>query len=292
MIVKARKRICLLTLVSLSLFSASLASGYVTPARCLSGPEGLTPGGESRVPRSRRGRGFETHREMIEKIMSVSSGARIKVDPGGFGNITVTGWDPEELKLVAEKETMAVTQEEARALASQVQILIEGGGGAVQIRAEGPKRRDKRSWSVSFQLFVPRRSDLDLRTKFGRISIENIHGDVSFTTEFGDLALSRVSGTVVGQTQFGKVDVELSGERWEGERLDVATKFGGVTAHLSKSYSAELETGTSFGSLEVDFPITIQGRVGNEKRIKARLGVGGAPIRLVTDFGDVSIKAR
>jgi hypothetical protein len=240
----------------------------------------------------RNGIKLKTYRETIEKIVPASSGTLIKVDPGSFGGITVTGWDREEIKLVAQKKAAAITDEEARELASQVQIVTEEKSRTIDIHAEGPEKQEDTFWSVCFDLLVPRRSNLDLRTAFGGISIEEVSGDMRFTTKFGGLALSKVSGTVVGQTHFGGVDLELDGDRWEGERLDVTTKFGGITARLPKDYSATLEVGTSFGSLDSDFPITVQGRLGWAKRIKASLGSGGAPIRLVTEFGGISIKER
>jgi len=240
----------------------------------------------------RNGVELEIFRETVEKTVAATSGARIKVDPDEFGGIMITGWDREEVKLVAKKKAAAITQDEARDIASKVQIIAEARGGAVDIRAEGPRRHEDTFWSVSFELFVPKRSDLDLRAKFGGISIEEVSGDIRFNTEFGGIDLSRVSGSVVGETKFGGVTVELEGDQWNGERLDVSTKFGGITARIPRGYSAELEMGTSFGSLNVDFPITVQGRIRNTKEIKTQIGFGGAPIRLVTEFGGVSIKER
>jgi hypothetical protein len=241
---------------------------------------------------TKNGRELETFRETVERVVPVTRGARIKIDPNEFGGITVSGWDRNEMKMIAKKKTAALTYDEARALAGRVQINIQGGGGAVEIRAQGPRRHDDEFWQVSFELFVPKRADLDLYTKFGGISIEDVSGDLRFTTEFGGVDLSRVSGTVIGQTKFGGVDIELEGDRWEGERLDVSTEFGGVTLRLPQGYSADLETGTSFGSVDVGFPVSIQGRIGDMKRIRTQLGAGGAPIRVITKFGGVSIKER
>lgn len=81
--------------------------------------------------------------------------------------------------------------------------------------------------------------------------------------------------------------MELAGNAWEGEGLDVETRNGGVKLEIPENYSAELETGTVNGRIRVDFPVTAQGRIDQE--IRAILGSGGAPVRVRTTNGGVKV---
>jgi hypothetical protein len=79
----------------------------------------------------------------------------------------------------------------------------------------------------------------------------------------------------------------LSGDRWRGTGLDLRTSNGGVHLYLPTNYSANLETGTTNGSLSLGFPITVRGDIG--RHVSTQLGGGGAMIRAMTTNGGVSI---
>ncbi len=59
---------------------------------------------------------------------------------------------------------------------------------------------------------------------------------------------------------------------------------------LSEHYSADLVARTVNGGFEIDLPVQVQGKIG--RKLETRLGSGGAPIRVVTTNGGVSIQAR
>jgi DUF4097 and DUF4098 domain-containing protein YvlB len=93
---------------------------------------------------------------------------------------------------------------------------------------------------------------------------------------------------VRGSTTNGGLVIELTGDRWEGESLDVSTTNGGVIMTLPENYSANLQTGTVNGSVSVDFPVTVQGRI--NKQIAVNLGSGGAMVKAMTTNGGVHLK--
>ena len=119
---------------------------------------------------------------------------------------------------------------------------------------------------------------LSLKTTNGGISIRDVDGTVEFRTVNGGVKLTNMAGDVKGRTSNGGVDVDLEGPGWRGEGLDVETSNGGVHLRIPEQYSAHLETGTVNGGLNIDFPVTVQGRV--DRQISADLGSGGAPIRV------------
>lgn len=139
-----------------------------------------------------------------------------------------------------------------------------------------------------FILFAPWRSDLSLETYNGGISISDISGRIEFTGHNGGVSLKRVAGSVRGGTTNGGLSVELAGDRWDGETLDVKTTNGGIVVAVPENYSAHLEAGTVNGSLSIDFPVTVQGRITRE--LAVNLGAGGPTVRAMTTNGGVRIK--
>ena len=221
------------------------------------------------------------------KEQTLPGGGAITVDGKQNGGISIKGWDRNEVLVRAKVETRAPTQSEADALAQQVRIDTAG----MNILAEGPQSRDDYQWYVSFEVFVPRRSDLSLTAHNGGISISDVGGKINFETMNGGVSLRRVSGAVTGSTTNGGVHVELAGARWEGEMLSVTTTNGGVNLLLPENYSAHIETSTVNGNVASEFPLNVQmterGRL--PKQISVDVGSGGPTIRATTTNGGVHL---
>ncbi|MCU1263892.1 MAG: hypothetical protein JWM21_210 [Acidobacteria bacterium] len=225
---------------------------------------------------------LQNHCEIREQTLPV--GGMITVDAGRNGGVSVKGWDKGEILVRSRVQTAAPTQAEAEELAKQVRIDT----GGLRIHSSGPADQRDFNWSVSYEIFVPRRSDLSLESHNGGISISDVNGKMEFSAMNGGVSLRRVGGNVHGSTTNGGVAVELSGDRWDGEELDVKTTNGGVSMSVPENYSAHLETGTVNGNVSVDFPVTVQGRI--TKELSVNLGSGGPTVRAMTTNGGIRLK--
>lgn len=225
-----------------------------------------------------------SHCEIREETLA--GGNPLDLDASPNGGIRVRGWDRSDVLLRVRIVGYADTEEQARQMASQVQI--ETGGG--RIRARGPRRTEDGHWSASFELNVPQQSQLTLRTINGGISVNELQGTVDFSARNGGVRLENVGGDIRGATTNGGLSIDLTGDRWNGSGLDVETRNGGVNLRLPEGYSAELETGTTNGRLRVDFPVTVHGLV--DRQLHTTLGAGGPKIRVMTHNGGVSIRRR
>ena len=222
------------------------------------------------------------------EVREISLGAlrSIEVDSGQNGGISVEGWDRSDVLIQVKVAAHAGSDAEAADLVSQVSILTDG-----VIRASGPPKRSRhQSWWASFRVSAPRQSDLNLEANNGGISVDGIDGWVRFDTTNGGVELSDMAGDVRGETTNGGVRVRLSGSTWEGEGLDVETTNGGVRLLVPEDYNARLETGTTNGGLEIDFPVTIQGKISRD--LEVDLGSGGPTIRVMTTNGGVRVDRR
>lgn len=223
------------------------------------------------------------HCEIKEQTLP-ASGETVTIDGRQNGGVSVKGWDQNQILVKARIQTAAPTQAEADELARQINIETAG----TKIFANGPENRRNYQWSVSYEVFVPRRSNLSLAAHNGGIAIADVNGNLEFHALNGGVVLRRVGGNVQGSTTNGGLVIELGGDRWDGEALDVTTTNGGITMTVPENYSAHLETGTVNGGISVDFPVTVQGRI--TKELAVNLGSGGATVRAMTTNGGVRIK--
>jgi DUF4097 and DUF4098 domain-containing protein YvlB len=230
--------------------------------------------------------GDRAGRCLIKEQTIASTGGIITVDGKMNGGVSVKGWDRNEILVRAKIQTWADTEAEAQALAGQIQV--ETGGA--NIHAEGPENEDRRGWAVSYEIYTPRNSNLSLKAHNGGISIADIRGQIEFDTMNGGVTLRQLAGNVKGQTTNGGLSIELAGNGWDGQGLDVRTMNGGVNLSIPENYSAHLEAGTVNGGLRTDYPITVQGEI--KRELSVNLGGGGQTIRATTTNGGVSIKRK
>jgi DUF4097 and DUF4098 domain-containing protein YvlB len=209
--------------------------------------------------------------------------ARIGVDAEPNGGIKVEGWDRNEVRIRAKVTANARSEEDARALASEVRIEM-----GPTIHAEGPESGRRSHWSVSYEISVPRRSGLSLRSHNGGISVADVDGDIHFETTNGGVSLSGLAGNVSGRTTNGGLTVRLAGTEWKGEGLQAQTTNGGVTVAVPDGYNAHLEASTVNGGLNIDFPVTVQGNL--RRNLSVDLGRGGRPIQISTTNGGVNVR--
>jgi len=213
------------------------------------------------------------------------SGA-VNVDAGPNGGISVVGWDRDSVDVLITVKARAETEDAARELIAEVRVVASGG----TLRATGPASRRNASWWVTYDLSVPRRTDLTLETVNGPVSVEDVRGVMRLETSNGPITLANVGGDVRARLDNGPLTVSLAGTEWAGEGLDASTTNGPIVLRVPEGYNAELETGTVNGPMSFSFPITVQGRFGGgNQRIHTTLGRGGRPIRVVTTNGPAVI---
>lgn len=214
--------------------------------------------------------------------LTMPAGGALSVDAGQNGSIRVTGESRRDVQVRATIHAWAYDEAEAERIASAVNVRSDG-----VLRAEGPDQRGRAGWSVNYEVLTPRDIDLDLETHNGSIAIARVRGELAFEARNGSIELDGVAGNVRGRTTNGGIEAELTGDTWQGTGLDLETTNGGVRLRIPENYSARLETGTVNGGIDIDFPVTVQGRLGRE--FSTTLGGGGPLVRAETTNGQVRI---
>ena len=211
-------------------------------------------------------------------------GATVAVDAAPNGGIQVNGGPRGDVLVEAKVIATAESEARAREIASSVRV----DATSAKVSAEGPSGLGRREgWSVSYRLSVPTQTSLSLRSTNGGISISDVEGQIEFRTVNGGVKLMNLAGDVSGRTSNGGVDVDLNGATWVGAGLNVETSNGGVRLRIPEQYSAHLEVGTVNGGFDIDFPLTVQGRV--DREISATIGAGGPLIRVRTNNGGLKV---
>jgi len=101
----------------------------------------------------------------------------------------------------------------------------------------------KKSLSISFKVFAPKKISSKLKTSGGSISLKNLSGSQDFTTSGGSLHVDNLSGEVKGRTSGGSIHVANS-----KDDINLTTSGGSIYAENS---SGNLRLSTSGGSINL-----------------------------------------
>lgn len=235
-----------------------------------------------------RDAGRHSDREVFCEVrdLNESGASRLEVIDNANGSISVTGSSRRDIGVQARLIATAESESDARSLARDVSITLENG----RLRATGPERERRRSWSVSYRIEVPSAFDVTLETSNGSLAVEGVKGRIDAESSNGSVRLNDLGGRVNARTSNGSTHVTLTGRRWDGDGLTVVTSNGSARLDVPDGYNAHLVAGTNNGSLNLDIPVTVQGRV--SKRIDTTLGSGGATIEVRTSNGSLRIGRR
>lgn len=214
------------------------------------------------------------------------SGRSLVIDPDVNGGVEVVGWDKDSISVATLVQASAATVEDAQALAREVRTEISAG----TIRVTGPSSGHRQSWSGQLILRVPRKTDISAESTNGPISVEGVTGTIDLRAQNGPVSLSDVAGDVRARVQNGPLSVTLTGSKWDGRGLDAESINGPVDLALPENYNAELETGTVNGPYDLAMPLTVTLKGNIRDRIHSTLGKGGAPVRVVTTNGPLTIR--
>jgi hypothetical protein len=216
--------------------------------------------------------------EIRENTIAASS---LTIDGHQNGGITIRGADRSDILVRAMVQALGDTDSQASTTGAQV--IVHTSGGAIQ--SDGP--RDS-SWSVSYEIFIPRHTSLGLKTRNGGVTISGVESNIEFHSVNGGITLKDVGGYIHGETVNGGVSVNLDSAAWNGQGMDVSTSNGGVSMKVPERFSALLDIGTINGGMSLHLPNAQPVRRG-ETHLSLTLGTGGPLIRVRTHNGGVSI---
>jgi len=188
-------------------------------------------------------------------------------------------------------------------------IELESDYGDVSLREARAERLTCKTSSGNVTLEAAEAEALELSTDYGNVHASRAIGDLRAHSDSGDVRLHGVRGSIVADSDYGTVEVdgELSGLRAKSGSGDVrvraeeksradsgwtlASDYGTVVLRAPEGFGCVLDAKTDYGSVECDFPITIEaGKKKGEGRLKGTVGSGGGTVKLSSGSGNVALK--
>ncbi len=187
------------------------------------------------------GWGQAKYERTVQRQAPLAAGSTLIAETS-FGSVTITGADVTECSVIARICGRAPTEEEAQLLAEQVKIELEVVSSTMTVKAYKPPKKNKRSISISYDIIVPKQTNIECASSYGAIELANINGQARGKTSSGSINAKNIEGSVNLDTSYGHVNCR----NITGDNLTVKSSSGSITAEIIKG-SAQLTT--SYGPI-------------------------------------------
>ncbi len=240
--------------------------------------------------------------ETFKKTIPVESATLLSIENRN-GSIKVLTWDKDEIGITAHKQVRAGSREEAIELMEQLQIGIEVHDDEIEVLTEYPdKRRGKKggffswlmgnslstSYSVSYEIKVPEKFDINARSTNGRVEALDCNGRIRLETTNGKVIAENISGSVRCSTTNGSINASLV-EVNESEEMNFSSTNGSISVYLPEEINADIKARTTNGSINCNLNVTEQ-YSRSKKKFDAIINDGGTYIYLKTTNGSIHIR--
>jgi DUF4097 and DUF4098 domain-containing protein YvlB len=242
------------------------------------------------------------------------------------GEVVVSGWSRNQVKVFGTSERGQI---HLGATPSHIEIgdrTTRGRRGDTRVEVSVPEGTRITVSGQSTDISVRGvNGEVEVATMNGDVIIDNASSRVEFNSVSGDVQISRVQGDLRGEAMSGEIDVtdvtglvdvesvsgdltlrnvrsrsvraesvsgsvEFDGRTEKGGRYDFASHSGDVRLLLPPALGAMISVETFSGTIDSDFPITLQPGQRHGKQFEFQVGDGGARIDATSFSGGIYIQ--
>lgn len=202
------------------------------------------------------------------------------------GAIEVEPAEGAEIQVRAEKVAKAATEEAARQMLEEIEIVVTQTGDRVRLETKYPKGWN-RGGEVKYWVKVPSTVAVHVENTNGRIALANLRGLVDASTTNGGVSGRDLLGPVRASTTNGGVDIVVGAVHPEG--IELSTTNGGVSLRLPGSAKADISARCTNGGISAD-GLTMEVTESSRRRLEGRMNGGGPRVRLETTNGGIRVR--
>lgn len=181
-----------------------------------------------------------------------------------FGEVHISAGSGNTVTAVVKVTARERSEAAAKKLAEAARVEIKGSGDRVTVRVALPEKMkgdEDRGIEIDVRVTLPSASVLDLRSKFGAVTVTGVKGSVKVETDFGEVKIKECANldltSSFGEISLGGITGTMSVESKMGE-----IKAYGVPGGKIKSSYGEIEVTRPSGPIDINSSmgeITVKG---------------------------------
>jgi len=241
-----------------------------------------------------------TARETFQKSVNFLEGGYLSLSNSN-GDVEIISWDKDEVEIVAYKEVRAEDRETAEKLLERLEIDIRESENEIAVETYYPKGSSGKgffgwlfgkggtSFSVQYEIKVPKNTDLNIYTSNGEVQVEEISGRLRLESTNGKIVARDISGLTRCKTTNGSIRVEFD-EVGEGDEMVFKTTNGSIKLYLPEDYGADdVDLKTTNGHIISDFSMTGNSSRKSKKRFRGAISEGNRELSCLTTNGSIHL---
>lgn len=241
--------------------------------------------------------GAAEQHEMIDRTFDVHPGSRLTLDNVN-GRVTISSWDQPRIRVHADKSASGWDSNDVRTALREMRVDIQGHADGVSVKTTEPDKDfglldlffgHHINRSVTYEITVPRMTNLDVETINGRISVSEVTGALKVETTNGKIEMVRCAGTVNAETTNGGIQAELLSVT-PGKPMAFETTNGHITIFVPRTLSTDVDASTTNGRISTDLAVAT--KTFDHNTLRGTVNGGGGMLRLRTTNGGIDIKTR
>jgi hypothetical protein len=193
---------------------------------------------------------FGSIEDRVTESFPVGSGGTLAIE-SDIGSIEVRGEKIDSVEVEIIREVRTTSEEKANEILKNIDIQFSHKENDVSIKAEYKKKNLSGFWNnigrhlrMRFIIAVPYEYNVDLYTKGGSITVENLLGQVSANTSGGSLQFDKIEGNIEGNTSGGSISIGVV-----TGHSNIHTSGGSI--HIKRA-QGPVDAETSGGSITVE----------------------------------------
>lgn len=236
------------------------------------------------------------------KTYTISGKPDLRVETSD-ANLRVDTWDQKTIEVHVSSKRYKIGE-------GGIKVLEHQNGDRVEIEVRYPHHVFNvqiGSSRVDVEIHMPREGRVDLHTGDGFIELANFKGDMELESGDGHQEINSVDGNLRARTgdghirasgRFDSLDLNTGDGRIEARVLSgsamasgwtIQTGDGSVSLQLPSNFAADLDLHTSDGHINVDLPVTVEGRMG-DRNVRGKINGGGKLLTVHTGDGSITIE--
>ena len=156
----------------------------------------------------------------INEIYEMTHAGELHLD-NKYGNITINGWEENDISIKIDIKVTNKKKENAKALLDRIVANIKTANDFVSITSEisekntslfsryfnkvNPFDFDKSNVEINYTIYLPINAEIDITNKFGDVIIDNWTGKLKANVEHGDLWINDAINNARIDMKFGKL---------------------------------------------------------------------------------------
>lgn len=176
--------------------------------------------------------------------------------------------------------------EDARAHLDELVVNVTERGNEVFVQTVQPGETHGRSYTVSYQIRLPRHWSITVGHVNGAVAIDSTSGNIMLNLVNGDLVLRETAGNLDLGITNGQANCQTVLPK--SGSIRIRTTNGAIYLGIPQTTSAQLSANVTNGNIRIS-RLALQNSINSRTNISGTLGQGEGNINLVTTNGNIDI---